>query len=601
MFRQKGSVRKKIILGTLIPIYLLTMLFGFVFYYTSMRIVEVNVMPEFEKSLTNAMDGVKEKVTGRLVNRSLQDKNAHNQILHIINGEKKRSGVENISIHSIVDGGDMLLAFSDSTDYLVPQAFNADHKQALENGEPLFSGVYKDEYGVHKSLYYPIPESDSVIVVSQDASSITDLQRTIIIVTIALIILGSILGVAIPSIISSRITKPLQELIGFTEVIAQGDLTQTVQLKSQDEIGRLAHSFEHMKNELSSMIKHVNAAADNVVNSSSELASSAEQMSEVVNQSTVATQEVSSSSEALSVASNQNLTALEQITAGIQDIADSSSKVAEETMEVTAAAEQGNQLITDSIDGIHTINQSVQASMKLTENMYIRSAEIEKIIGMITDISDQINLLALNAAIEAARAGEAGKGFSVVASEVRKLAEQSASSANQIRGLITEMQDGSRQSVEAMAQVFSDVERETVIVNDAGKTFNDILTKIANISDNVQAVSATVQEISAGSEQILASTHDTVQSLEVSSGHTQNIAASMEEQLASMEEMVATTDTLHDLATDLKMEISKFRVAEAVQAEVNPEEVVLEEEIGNEEPIEEMQVESELQEDEKSN
>ncbi|MGG0670465.1 methyl-accepting chemotaxis protein [Lederbergia citrisecunda] len=589
MFRQKGSVRKKIVLGTLIPIYLLTILFGFVFYYTSMRIVDVNVMPEFEKSLSSAMDDVKEKVTGRLVNRALQDKNAHNQLLHIINGVKKKDGVENISIHSKVDGEDMLLAFADSTDYLVEQPFNENHDRALDKGEALFSGVYKDEQGVHKSLYYPIPESDSIIVVSQDASSITDLQRTIIIVSISLVVLGSILGVAIPSIISRQLTKPLQELVRFTEVIARGDLTQKIQLKSKDEIGRLAHSFDHMKNELSSMIKHVNEAADNVVNSSSELAFSAEQMSEVVNQSTVAAQEVSSASESLSAASNQNLTALEQITAGIQDIANSSSKVAEETLEVSEAAEQGSQLITDSIEGIHTINESVQASMKITETMHIRSSEIEKIIGMITDISDQINLLALNAAIEAARAGDAGKGFSVVASEVRNLAEQSASSANQIRALITEMQNGSRQSVEAMAKVYSDVERETVIVNDAGKTFSSILSKITNISDNVQSVSSTVQEISAGSEQILASTHDTVHSLEISSGHTQNIAASMEEQLASMEEMVATTDTLHDLAYELKMEISKFRVDDEVpddegQNETMGEDIQNEEEMPEDEP-----------------
>ena len=419
-------------------------------------------------------------------------------------------------------------------------------------------------YGSHKTLYYPIPETDTVIAVSQDATSITELHRTIIIVSISLIVLGSILGIVIPSLIARQISKPLQELVRFTEVIARGDLTQTVKLKSTDEIGRLAHSFDHMKNELSGMIKHVNAAADNVVNSSSELAYGAEQMSEVVNQSTVATQEVSSASESLSVAANQNLTALEQITAGIQDIADSSSRVASETLEVSEAAEQGNRLINDSIEGIHTINQSVQASMKITENMYIRSAEIEKIIGMITDISDQINLLALNAAIEAARAGEAGKGFSVVASEVKNLAGQSAASANQIRALINEMQSGSRQSVEAMARVYTDVERETTIVNDAGQAFGDILSKIANISENVQSVSATVQEISAGSEQILASTQDTVQSLATSSGHTQNIAASMEEQLASMEEMVATTDALNGLANELKFEISKFRVEEVL-------------------------------------
>ena len=564
MFIQKGSVRKKIILGTLIPMYLITILFSIVFYFTSMRIVEVYVMPEFEKSLSATMDDVKKEVTGRLVDRATQNNNAHNQLLHIINGVAKSNGVDNISIHSKVDGQDMMLASSKSTEYLVPETFNTDQNNALDKGESLFSGVYKDQQGVHKTLYYPIPETDTIISVSQDATSIIDLQRTIIIVSIALLVLGSILGIVIPSIIARRITKPLKELVRFTEVIARGDLTQTVQLKSTDEIGRLAFGFDHMKNELSNMIKHVNIAADNVVNSSSELANSAEQMSAVVNQSTVATQEVSSASESLTVAADQNLTALEQITAGIQDIADSSSKVAAETLEVREAAEQGSQLINDSVEGIHTINQSVQESMKITETMHIRSSQIEKIIEMITDISDQINLLALNAAIEAARAGDAGRGFSVVASEVRKLAEQSAASANQIRTLINEMQNGSRQSVEAMAKVYTDVERETTIVNNAGQAFGDILSKIANISDNVHSVSATVQEISAGSEQILASTQETVESLATSSDHTQNIAASMEEQLASMEEMVATTDALNGLANDLKFEISKFRVKEEV-------------------------------------
>ena len=560
MFKQKGSIRKKIIFGTLIPIYFITILFSLVLYFTSTRTIEENILPEFEKSLSSTMDELKDNVPDRLIKLALNDKNQHNKLLNIVNTIKEKHDMEYISIHSKVNGEEKLLVLSDSTDYLVPQSLNTDQDRSLDMEEQLFSDIHKDEQGVHKSIYYAIPGTDSVISISRDATAISNLQRAVIIISLLVGGIGIILGIIIPSFIARKLTKPLTQLVRYTETIAQGDLTQTVQVKSKDEIGRLAHSFEHMKNELSQMIQHVNLSADNVVNSSNELAYSAEQMSDVVNQSTIATQEVSATSDSLSVAANQNLTALEQITTGIQDIADSSSKVAEETADVSEAAEQGSRLINESMEGINAINDSVQASMEITQVLHSRSNEVEKIIGMITDISDQINLLALNAAIEAARAGEAGKGFSVVASEVRNLAEQSAVSANQIRKLIHDMQNDSRRSVEAMAKVNEDVERETVIVNEAGTSFGNIIEKIGQISEDVQSVSATVQEISAGSEQILASTHDTVQSLAASSDNTQNIAASMEEQLASMEEMVATTEALNAMANDLKEEIRKFKV-----------------------------------------
>lgn len=560
MFKQKGSIRKKIIFGTLIPIYFITILFSLVLYFTSTRTIEENILPEFEKSLSSTMDELKDNVPDRLIKLALNDKNQHNKLLNIVNTIKEKHDMEYISIHSKVNGEEKLLVLSDSTDYLVPQSLNTDQDRSLGMEEQLFSDIHKDEQGVHKSIYYAIPGTDSVISISRDATAISNLQRAVIIISLLVGGIGIILGIIIPSFIARKLTKPLTQLVRYTETIAQGDLTQTVQVNSKDEIGRLAHSFEHMKNELSQMIQHVNLSADNVVNSSNELAYSAEQMSDVVNQSTIATQEVSATSDSLSVAANQNLTALEQITTGIQDIADSSSKVAEETADVSEAAEQGSRLINESMEGINAINDSVQASMEITQVLHSRSNEVEKIIGMITDISDQINLLALNAAIEAARAGEAGKGFSVVASEVRNLAEQSAVSANQIRKLIHDMQNDSRRSVEAMAKVNEDVERETVIVNEAGTSFGNIIEKIGQISEDVQSVSATVQEISAGSEQILASTHDTVQSLAASSDNTQNIAASMEEQLASMEEMVATTEALNAMANDLKEEIRKFKV-----------------------------------------
>jgi len=287
---------------------------------------------------------------------------------------------------------------------------------------------------------------------------------------------------------------------------------------------------------------------------------SAEQMTEVVNHTTVTTQEVSATSETLASSATQNLVALEQITIGIQEIANAAMKVTEESLDASKEADEGNHLIVDSIKGIDMITNSVEVSMNITKQMNTRSNEVGQIIEIITAISDQINLLALNAAIEAARAGDAGKGFSVVADEVRKLAEQSASSANQISTLVKEIQNDSQKSVQAMTKVFEDVERETEIVHEAGKSFTSILNRISQITEKNQSVSATIQEISAGSEEILASTNETVHSLEETSSHTQNIAASMEEQLASMEEMVGTTTTLHEMAINLKDQVKKFTI-----------------------------------------
>lgn len=547
-------------LGTIIPIAIVALLFSVIFYLQTTSIVNKNVIPQFERLLSSNLVDLKNNIDAKMINEAKTNQQVHGELVDIINKSRDTSGFENVYIMSKVDSEDVILALSDSEDYLTPYAFKDEQNDALTINQPLISEIYEDEYGVHKSIYLHIEGTDSIIGLDQDAKFIPDLKRTILFISIALALGALLLGGIISYIVSTKITKPVQQLVRFTEIVAEGDLTKKVSVKSQDEIGHLAYSFGNMQQELKNTIEHVNTATDNVITSSEEMTYSAEQMTEVVNHTTIMTQEVSTTSDTLASSASQNLLALEQITIGIQEIADASMKVTEESIDASHEAEQGNHLIVDSIKGIDTITGSVEISMAITQQMNTRSNEVGQIINIITAISDQINLLALNAAIEAARAGEAGKGFSVVADEVRKLAEQSASSANQISALVKEIQNDSQSSVTAMTKVFEDVERETEIVHEAGKSFTSILNRISQITEKNQSVSATIQEISASSEEILASTNETAHSLEETSSHTQNIAASMEEQLASMEEMVGTTTTLNEMAINLKDQVKKFTI-----------------------------------------
>lgn len=560
MFKQKGSIKTKIMLGTIIPIAVLSLLFSLGFYTQSTSIVNENVIPQFEKVLSSTLLELKNDIDADLINDAKTNKKAHDELLSLLNNAREVGGLDSVYIMSKVDGQDVILALSDTAEHLTPYAFKLEQNDALKLSHPKISEIYEDEYGVHKSIYLHIEGTDSIIGLDQDAKFIPDLKRKILLISIVLSLGALLAGSIISYFLSVKITKPIQQLVEFTETVAEGDLTKNISVKSQDEIGHLAYSFQNMQQELKNTIEHVNSATDNVISSSEDMRYSSEQMTEVVNHTTIMTQEVSTTSDTVASSASQNLVALEQITIGIQEIADASMKVTEESMDASREAEQGNYLIVDSIQGIETITKSVEVSMSITQQMNTRSNEVGQIIEIITAISDQINLLALNAAIEAARAGEAGKGFSVVADEVRKLAEQSASSANQISLLVKDIQNDSQNSVKAMTKVFEDVERESEIVHEAGESFTSILNRISQITEKNQSVSATIQEISAGSEEILASTNETAHSLEETSSHTQNIAASMEEQLASMEEMVGTTSTLNEMAINLKDQVKKFTI-----------------------------------------
>ena len=168
--------------------------------------------------------------------------------------------------------------------------------------------------------------------------------------------------------------------------------------------------------------------------------------------------------------------------------------------------------------------------------------------------------MALNAAIEAARAGEQGRGFAVVAEEVRKLAEQSEAATKQISALIGGIQGDTEQAVAAMDNGTREVKLGAEVVNAAGQAFNEIVGLVTQVSDQVKEVSDTIEQMAVGSQQIVGSVNKIDKLSKEAAGQAQNVSAATEEQSASMEEIASSSQSLAQLAIDLRDAVGKFHV-----------------------------------------
>jgi methyl-accepting chemotaxis protein len=209
---------------------------------------------------------------------------------------------------------------------------------------------------------------------------------------------------------------------------------------------------------------------------------------------------------------------------------------------------------------MESIYKNVDSLAVVVEGLGKRSFEIGAITEVITALANQTNLLSLNAAIESARAGEHGRGFAVVSDEVRKLAEQSAQSAQQISQLITLIQDETKQVVKSMEKVFIEVEQGTSAVNEAGKSFNQIQTTVNDVTLKVEEVAVTLKQTIEGSENIVSSMDVISRIVEETATGTEIVSASIEEQMASMEEVAASANSLAGMADELQNQVKRFKI-----------------------------------------
>ncbi|MBW3493608.1 MULTISPECIES: methyl-accepting chemotaxis protein [Bacillus] len=360
--------------------------------------------------------------------------------------------------------------------------------------------------------------------------------------------------------VTLSITKPLKRLVVTSKEISEGDLTQTIQIHSNDEIGQLAKGFNEMTHSLRTLIGRINTSAGHVAAASEELTASVRQASEATEQITSAMDEISSGATTQTASVENGAMLLFDVTEGIQHVANSSSSINTASAHTREKAEDGGKLVGKTVNQMQSIAESVSQSDAVIQLLNNKSKQIGDILEVIQNIADQTNLLALNAAIEAARAGEHGRGFAIVADEVRKLAEQSSVSSSEISKLICEIQDDMSKTVKSMNNVNEEVQSGLVIANETKQNFTEILQSTNEIADQIKTMVETANGMSKGANEVSISVGQIAMTAQNNATSTQSVAASAEEQLASMEEIGSAAGTLSQMAEELQVLIERFKV-----------------------------------------
>ena len=408
-------------------------------------------------------------------------------------------------------------------------------------------------YATNKETGWKIAGTMYSSEVDEEASSI--LYNTLLVLCIAFVLGGGLVYVIIRSI-----AKPLQLLTRSANKISNGDLTEYVNLNRNDELGVLANSFNEMAASLRDVLTKLNDHASHLSASAEELSASAEQSTQSSEQVAETIQEVAAGADRQLGDVEKATQAIENMAVQVSGIALRADSVTESVGQASDKALEGNELIVQVMEQMQAVNEKVAVLAEAIKGLGERSEEIGEIIEAITSISNQTNLLALNAAIEAARAGEHGRGFAVVADEVRKLAEQSNASAQQITQLIGAIQAQTHSTVVTMENVRGEVNNGIQVVNTAGESFGVILKSIEQSADQIAQVAEATKEIAQQAEQVTAHMQSVTSISEHSASGMQNVAAVTEEQLASMQEIAASSVSLTKMAEDMQATIRTFKL-----------------------------------------
>lgn len=435
------------------------------------------------------------------------------------------------------------------------------------SGEPYIGSKINDygEWGILLDSYYPLKDNTGKVVgilgVDYDVEDAFQELKNFKTNSIVTFSIFAVVILIFGLVISNNISKPLKNMAAIARRISAYDLNvENITVKGEDEIAILANSINTMVSNLKNIISETNLVSDKINLQSNELNRISAEIKQGSEQVATTMQEMAAGAEEQASSSSSIAGSVDSLNLLIGQVNEEGLALHNSSSIVLSSSSQGNKEINESISQMEIINNMVKDSVSKLENLNENTKKISILIEVINSIADQTNLLALNAAIEAARAGEAGRGFSVVADEIRKLAEQVNVSSVEIADIISATQNESKVVTNSLNKAYKQVEQGTNQIKVSAEIFNeineeilDMIDKISNMSNHLKEIAENSNKITIGIEQIAAISEE-------NSAGIEETAASAQQEASMVESLSGYVNTLLEFALQLNDMSNKFKI-----------------------------------------